>query len=235
MLSGGGRAPWTVESLTKQMDPGSRRHHCRQPRRSASRATSSTANPATSATRTSKTSSNPSSPPARWACPSSSTTSTPTAPWKATSRRSTRSVASPAGPASTSNSSSLPTSATPAVRKNSARSSKTFPPLPDIGAHLDQMWANITYFLKAVIPTAEKAVRSLHPNDPPAPISRGSQQSWPPRRLEEAHLHRRQPRQRHHLRLRRHPRVGRRPHRRLPLFQARATASTTSTSATSSS
>jgi len=56
---------------------------------------------------------------------------------------------------------------------------KDLPPLPDIGAHtLDQMWANITYFLKAVIPTAEKAgVRlALHPNDPPAPISRGSQQ-----------------------------------------------------------
>ena len=40
------------------------------------------------------------------------------------------------------------------------------------------MWANITYFLKAVIPTAEKSnVRlALHPNDPPAPVSRGSQQ-----------------------------------------------------------
>ena len=38
--------------------------------------------------------------------------------------------------------------------------------------------ANITYFLKAVVPEAEKAgVRlALHPNDPPAPISRGSQQ-----------------------------------------------------------
>jgi mannonate dehydratase len=52
-------------------------------------------------------------------------------------------------------------------------------PLPEEGAHtLDEMWANITYFLKAVIPTAEKSnVRlALHPNDPPAPISRGSQQ-----------------------------------------------------------
>lgn len=52
-------------------------------------------------------------------------------------------------------------------------------PLPAEGAHtLDEMWANITYFLKAVIPTAEKSnVRlALHPNDPPAPISRGSQQ-----------------------------------------------------------
>jgi mannonate dehydratase len=56
---------------------------------------------------------------------------------------------------------------------------KDLPPLPNEGAHtLDQMWANITYFLKAVIPTAEKSnVRlALHPNDPPAPISRGSQQ-----------------------------------------------------------
>jgi mannonate dehydratase len=42
----------------------------------------------------------------------------------------------------------------------------------------EQLWANIAYFLKAVIPVAEKAgVRmALHPNDPPAPISRGSEQ-----------------------------------------------------------
>lgn len=56
---------------------------------------------------------------------------------------------------------------------------KDLPPLPEEGAHtLDEMWTNITYFLKAVIPEAEKAgVRlALHPNDPPAPISRGSQQ-----------------------------------------------------------
>ena len=52
-------------------------------------------------------------------------------------------------------------------------------PLPDEGAHtLDEMWANITYFLKAVVPVAEKAnVRlALHPNDPPFPLSRESQQ-----------------------------------------------------------
>jgi len=52
---------------------------------------------------------------------------------------------------------------------------RDLPPLPNEGAHnLDEMWNNITYFLKAVIPTAEKAnVRlALHPNDPPAPISR---------------------------------------------------------------
>jgi mannonate dehydratase len=56
---------------------------------------------------------------------------------------------------------------------------KDLPALPNEGAHnLDEMWTNITYFLKAVVPTAEKSnVRlALHPNDPPAPISRGSQQ-----------------------------------------------------------
>jgi len=56
---------------------------------------------------------------------------------------------------------------------------KDLPALPNEGAHnLDEMWTNITYFLKAVIPTAEKAnVRlALHPNDPPAPVSRKSQQ-----------------------------------------------------------
>jgi mannonate dehydratase len=52
-------------------------------------------------------------------------------------------------------------------------------PLENEGAHTaDEMWTNISYFLKAVIPEAEKAgVRlALHPNDPPAPVSRGSQQ-----------------------------------------------------------
>jgi mannonate dehydratase len=56
---------------------------------------------------------------------------------------------------------------------------RDLPPLPEEGAHtLDEMWSNITYFLKAVIPVAEKAnVRlALHPNDPPFPLSRGSQQ-----------------------------------------------------------
>jgi mannonate dehydratase len=56
---------------------------------------------------------------------------------------------------------------------------KDLPPLADEGTHnLDEMWANISYFLKAVVPVAEKAgVRmALHPNDPPAPIARGSQQ-----------------------------------------------------------
>ncbi len=42
----------------------------------------------------------------------------------------------------------------------------------------DMLWANITYFLKAVIPVAEKAgVRmALHPNDPPVPVSHGHAQ-----------------------------------------------------------
>jgi mannonate dehydratase len=56
---------------------------------------------------------------------------------------------------------------------------KDLPPLPGEGAHsLEEMWKNITYFLKAVIPVAQQAgVRlALHPNDPPAPISRGSGQ-----------------------------------------------------------
>ena len=56
---------------------------------------------------------------------------------------------------------------------------KDLPPLPEEGAHtLDEMWANVTYFLKAVVPVAQDAgVRlALHPNDPPPPVSRGSGQ-----------------------------------------------------------
>ena len=56
---------------------------------------------------------------------------------------------------------------------------KDLPPLPEEGAHnLEEMWKNITYFLKAVVPVAEQSgVRlALHPNDPPAPLSRGSEQ-----------------------------------------------------------
>ena len=55
--------------------------------------------------------------------------------------------------------------------------SKDLPPLPEVGTHtLDEMWANITYFLKAVVPVAEESgVRlALHPSDPPVPLSRGS-------------------------------------------------------------
>jgi mannonate dehydratase len=42
----------------------------------------------------------------------------------------------------------------------------------------DDTWAHLDYFLKAVVPVAEQAkVRlALHPNDPPAPLSAGSQQ-----------------------------------------------------------
>lgn len=56
---------------------------------------------------------------------------------------------------------------------------RDLPALPNEGAHkLEEIWANITWFLKLAVPAAEKAgVRlALHPNDPPAPISRGSQQ-----------------------------------------------------------
>ena len=56
---------------------------------------------------------------------------------------------------------------------------KDLPPLEQVGAHsAEKMWANLTYFLKAVVPVAEQSgVRAgLHPNDPPAPISRGSGQ-----------------------------------------------------------
>jgi mannonate dehydratase len=56
---------------------------------------------------------------------------------------------------------------------------KNLPPLPEEGVHsLEEMWKNITYFLKAVIPVADKAgVRlALHPNDPPIALSRGSGQ-----------------------------------------------------------
>ena len=53
------------------------------------------------------------------------------------------------------------------------------PPLPAEGAHTyEKTWENMTYFLKEVVPVAEKnnVVMSVHPNDPPAPISRGSAQ-----------------------------------------------------------
>jgi mannonate dehydratase len=56
---------------------------------------------------------------------------------------------------------------------------KDLPPLAGEGAHsLEEMWGNITYFLKAVIPVAEQSnVRlALHPNDPPVALSRGSGQ-----------------------------------------------------------
>jgi mannonate dehydratase len=56
---------------------------------------------------------------------------------------------------------------------------KDLPPLEREGAHdVEEIWGNITYFLKAIVPVAEQAgVRlALHPNDPPVPLSRGSGQ-----------------------------------------------------------
>lgn len=56
---------------------------------------------------------------------------------------------------------------------------KDLPPLEREGAHdVEEIWGNIAYFLKAIVPVAEQAgVRlALHPNDPPAPLSRGSGQ-----------------------------------------------------------
>ncbi|MEO8300215.1 MAG: mannonate dehydratase [Rhizomicrobium sp.] len=57
---------------------------------------------------------------------------------------------------------------------------KDLPPLPADGAvqNYEDTWKNMTYFLKEVVPVAEKnnVVMSVHPNDPPAPMSRGSAQ-----------------------------------------------------------
>jgi len=53
------------------------------------------------------------------------------------------------------------------------------PARANIGTYTsEQLWNNLSYFLKAVIPVAEKAgVRmALHPNDPPVPVSHGSAQ-----------------------------------------------------------
>ena len=56
---------------------------------------------------------------------------------------------------------------------------KDLPPIPENGTHTEEeLWANLTYLLKAIIPVAEASnVRmALHPNDPPVPQSRGSDQ-----------------------------------------------------------
>jgi mannonate dehydratase len=57
---------------------------------------------------------------------------------------------------------------------------KDLPPLPADGApqSYEDTWKNIGYFLREVVPVAEKnnVVMSVHPNDPPAPMSRGSAQ-----------------------------------------------------------
>jgi len=50
---------------------------------------------------------------------------------------------------------------------------------PEIGIHkAEEIWANLSYFLKAVIPVAEKVgIRmALHPNDPVSQTSHGSDQ-----------------------------------------------------------
>ncbi len=57
--------------------------------------------------------------------------------------------------------------------------SKDLPPKEDIGKHTRaEQLKRAKYFLEAIVPEAEKAnVRlALHPNDPPVPISRGSEQ-----------------------------------------------------------
>lgn len=56
---------------------------------------------------------------------------------------------------------------------------KDLPALPNEGTHTrEEQFKRAEHFLKAVIPEAEKAnVRlALHPNDPPAPVSRRSEQ-----------------------------------------------------------
>ena len=56
---------------------------------------------------------------------------------------------------------------------------RDLPADPEIGEHrAKDLWANLTYFLEAVIPVAENAgVRmAVHPNDPPIPVSHGSDQ-----------------------------------------------------------
>jgi mannonate dehydratase len=58
-------------------------------------------------------------------------------------------------------------------------SSRNLPPLPDVGTHTRaEQLKRAEHFLKAIVPEAEKAgVRlALHPNDPPVPLSRGSEQ-----------------------------------------------------------
>ena len=57
--------------------------------------------------------------------------------------------------------------------------SRKLPPLENVGTHTRaEQLKRAEHFLKAVVPEAEKAgVRlALHPNDPPVPLSRGSEQ-----------------------------------------------------------
>ena len=99
--------------------------------------------------------------------------------------------------------------------------SKNLPPKEGVGTHTRaEQLRRAERFLKAVVPEAEKAnVRlALHPNDPPVPLSRGSEQlmatveHWKEYlRLVES------PMQRHDVRLRGHAGDGRRPGGGLPL------------------
>ena len=57
--------------------------------------------------------------------------------------------------------------------------SKNLPPVEGVGTHTrKEQLKRAEHFLKAIVPEAEKAkVRlALHPNDPPVPLSRGSEQ-----------------------------------------------------------
>jgi mannonate dehydratase len=57
--------------------------------------------------------------------------------------------------------------------------SKSLPPVEGVGTHTRaEQLKRAEHFLKAIVPEAEKAgVRlALHPNDPPVPLSRGSEQ-----------------------------------------------------------
>jgi mannonate dehydratase len=57
---------------------------------------------------------------------------------------------------------------------------KDLTPLPADGppTNYEETWKNMEYYLKEVVPVAEKnnVVLSVHPNDPPSPMSRGSAQ-----------------------------------------------------------
>jgi mannonate dehydratase len=56
---------------------------------------------------------------------------------------------------------------------------KDLPTRPVIDKYsVEQLWNNVTYFVNAIIPTAEKAGvhMALHPNDPPMRISKGNPQ-----------------------------------------------------------
>ena len=109
-------------------------------------------------TRRSRTSSRRFVPPARPGCRSSNTTSTRTASSRATRRRGR------AGAGYTAYDYEL---------------SKNLPPREGVGTHTRaEQLKRAEHFLKAIVPEAEKAnVRlALHPNDPPVPLSRGSEQ-----------------------------------------------------------